>query len=136
MNTELLDTLKALPADPARATELYSQLFDASFIVLVQSGSEQDLGSMLFLTYLSSGGVRELPVFTQKDFILTDLADNAISVEVHGVHLWRRLLDYVKTGECEAAVDPGTPHGIRLNREMVLGMCLKYGDESSAGSDT
>jgi hypothetical protein len=130
MNTELLDTLKALSADPARAIELYSQLYQASFFVLVQTGSEQDLGSMLFLTYQTSDGVRELPVFTQQDFILTDLADDAISVELRGAVLWERLLDIIKPGECEAAVDPDRPHGIRLNREMVLGMCLKYGEKA------
>jgi hypothetical protein len=46
----LLDTLKALPTDPSRVVDLYSQLYAASFLAFVQAGSEANLGSALFLT--------------------------------------------------------------------------------------
>jgi hypothetical protein len=63
MHSDLLDTLKALRTDPARAIDLYRQLYAASFVVLVQAGSEADLRTALFLTCPSRDGVRELPVY-------------------------------------------------------------------------
>jgi hypothetical protein len=50
MNSQLIETLKALPADPTRAIDLYPQLFRASLLVLIQEGSDDSLGSSLFLT--------------------------------------------------------------------------------------
>jgi hypothetical protein len=121
----LLDTLKALPTDPSRAVDLYSQLYAASLIALVQAGSEANLGSALFLTYPTRDKIRELPLFTSREFVLANLPADAVSITVSGSALWPRLLDIVKTGECEAAVDPGQKHGIRLKREMILGMISK-----------
>ena len=122
----LLDTLKALPTDPARAVELYSQLYAASFIVIVQAGTEASLSSALFLTYPTPDDIRELPVFSGREFVLPNLPADAVSVTVAGSALWPRLLSVVKTGECEAAVDPGQTHGIRLRHEMILGMVSQY----------
>lgn len=128
---ELLDTLRTLRSDPSRAVVLYEQLFRASFFVLVKSGSEAHLESHLFLTYPTIDDIRELPVFTLRKFVLEDLAVDAVLVQVDGPRLWFRMLDIVKTGECEVAIDPGQVHGIRLNREMILGMTSAYGPRSS-----
>lgn len=122
MNSDLLNTLKALPTDPSRAVNLYPELYAGSFVVPVQTGSEANLGTALFLTYPTKDGIRELPVFTSLDYVLKNLPDNVVFVTVTGAVLWRRLLDIVKAGECEAAVDPGQSHGIRLRGDMILGM--------------
>lgn len=127
MIDELLDTLKALRSDPGRAVELYEQLYRESFFALVQAGSEDDLQSHMFLNYPTVDGLRELPLFTKREFILHRLADDALSVQISGPQLWPRLLDIVETGKIEAALDPGQPHGIRLTREMILGMTAQYG---------
>ena len=81
---------------------------------------------MEFLTYPSSG-MRELPLFTHPDFVLSLDAPGAVLVHVQGQLLWPRLLDVVKTRECEAAVDPGQAHGVRLTREMIVGMVVTQG---------
>src|SRR4051794_12645006 len=66
----LLDTLKALPTDPSRVIDLYSQLYAASFITLVQAGTEARLSTALFLTYPAQDNIRELPLFTCREFVL------------------------------------------------------------------
>src|SRR5688572_10940439 len=104
---ELLETLKALRSDPSRAIDLYSQLYHAAFFAFVKSGSESTIDVHLFLTYPSSGDVRELPLFTLRDFVLDGLHDDALLVSINGPQLWPRLLEIVETGKCEAAVDPG-----------------------------
>jgi len=124
---ELLKTLKALKSDPSRAVDLYRQLYYAPFFAFVQRGSETTLDAHLFLTYPSSGDVRELPLFTLRDFVLEGLSDEALLININGPKLWVRLLEVIETGKCEAAVDPGQSHGIRLNREMILGMTAQYG---------
>ena len=48
-------------------------------------------------------------------------------VKVGGEEMWPRLLDVVRTGDCEVAVDPGEKHGVRITREMILGMANTYG---------
>ena len=122
----LLETLKALPTDPSRVIDLYSQLYAASLITFVQAGSEANLGSALFLTYPTQDKIRELPLFTGREFVLSSFPAEAVPITVQGSALWPRLLDIVKTGECEAAVNPGQKHGIRLKREMILGMISMY----------
>ena len=128
MTSELLDTLGALRKKPARAVELYEQLYRARFVAVVQRGSEAALESMLFLTYDTKDGVQELPIFTRDEFVLDGLRDDSVRVTLKGPALWPRLLDIVETGRCEIAVDPGQAHGIRMRREMVLGMVSKYGE--------
>jgi hypothetical protein len=122
----LLDTLKALPTDPSRVVDLYSQLYAASFIAFVQAGTEANLGSALFLTYPTQDKIRELPLFTSREFVIPNFPAEAVPITIPGSALWPRLLDIVKTGDCEAAVDPGQEHGIRLKREVILGMILEY----------
>jgi hypothetical protein len=122
----LLETLRALPADPSRVVDLYSQLYAASFIAVVQAGTEASLSSALFLTYPTPDNIRELPVFTCREFVLPNLPAEAVSITVQGSALWPRLLAIVKAGECEAAIDPGQKHGIRLRHDMILGMISEY----------
>lgn len=126
MNPTLVATLKKLKADPTAVLELYPQLYSASFLALVQRDSERSVEPSSFLTYTSSDGVRELPIFTQQEYMLSGMPEAAVIVELNGVVLWRRLLDVIVTGVCEAAVDPGQPHGIRLTREMVLSTVMQH----------
>jgi hypothetical protein len=121
MIDELLDTLRALRADPGRAVGLYEQLYRESFFALVQAQSETDLQAYLFLNYPTADGLRELPLFTKREFVLPRMLVASL-VLINGPQLWPRLLDIVETRKLEAAVDPGQPHGIRLTREMILGM--------------
>ncbi|TAL28573.1 MAG: hypothetical protein EPN97_14475 [Alphaproteobacteria bacterium] len=70
--------------------------------------------------------MRELPIFTDpKHHLVSQLsaqtADSMV-IEAEGKSLWPRMLNIVVTGECEVAVDPGEEHGIRITREMILGM--------------
>ena len=130
MNDSLVETMQALRSEPARAVDLYRELFEGSFIVLVQAGSEASPESMLFLTYPSTGG-QQLPVFTRRDYILADMRGDAIAVSLDGPVLWPRLLEVIGPETCTVEVDPGQPHGIRLLRNMVLGMVAKYGEVPS-----
>ena len=130
MTDDLVVTLKALSKDPSRAIDLYGQLYSASFFAIVKSGSEHSLSSSLFLTYPSVDEIRELPVFTLQEYVLADIPQETTRIHVDGPHLWGRMLDIVETGKCEVAVDPGQVHGIRLNREMILGMVSKYGAQA------
>jgi hypothetical protein len=128
-NAELLRLLKAFRADPPLVVQLYESLLFGRFWVLAQQPT--DISRMLFLTYPSAGGVRELPVFTAADrLLLTKLAteSGAISIEVDGISLWPRLLEIVKTGETEAAVDAGESYAIRINSQMILMMLRVHGD--------
>jgi SseB protein N-terminal domain len=120
--------LKALPVDPARVVDLYPQLYTGSFLVLVQAGTEADLGTALFLICPSTDGMRELPVFTSRDYVLENLPADAVLVGVRGDALWPRLLlELVSAEACQVAVDPGQSHGIRLPENMILGMINAYG---------
>ena len=128
MNKALIETLQALPTDSSRVVDLYSQLYGGSYLVPVQAGSETSLETALFLIYPTPDGIRELPIFTSRDYVLNNLPDNALFTTVRGADLWPRLLDVVKsTGNCEVAVDPGQSHGIRLSVSMILGMISSYG---------
>lgn len=78
--------------------------------------------------------MRELPAFTNQDRkLLAELASQLADVEilqVDGKRLWTRMLDIVKTSVYEVAIDPGESHGIRLTKEMILGMVNKYGSNA------
>lgn len=131
MNESLIHTLRELKADPTVAIRLYEELFSSAFYALVRVGTGSSLTSMVFLTYDTIDGVRELPVFTEEEFILRDLSDEAEHVLINGVELWSRLSDVVETGKCEVGVDAGQSHGIRLNKEMLLGMLAMYGAKNT-----
>jgi len=130
MNAALLETLRALRSEPSRAIDLYRELYEGSFIVLFQAGTEGNPASMLFLTY-PSDGVQELPVFTRREYLLTGMLSDSIPVPIEGPALWPRLLEIIGPETCGVEVDPCQPHGIRLRRDMVLGMVAKYGEVHS-----
>lgn len=136
MHSDLLDTLNTLPTDPARVVDLYRQLYAASLMVLVQAGSvsETDLKTALFLTYPSHDGVRELPVFTSRDYLFENIHPDAVFVTANGNALWPRLLGLMRDWQLKpeqanlaVAVDPGQAHGIRLGENMILGMIRGHG---------
>ena len=126
MAATLLQSLTALPSDPRQVLDLYSQLYAASFLVPVQTGSEADLLTARFLTYATNDGVRELPIFTAERFLLKDLVADAVFAHAAGDLLWPRMLDIVVDDECQVAVDPLQSHSIRLTRAMILGMVAEY----------
>jgi hypothetical protein len=94
---------------------------------------------MAFLTYPAEDRVRELPAFTSANrTLLSQLQHNCDGVaclEVRGEDMWPRMLDIIQTGHCEVAVDPGEQHGVRITREMILGMVNTYGRKDPRPSD-
>ena len=126
MASPLLDTVVALRRDPTRVVVLYAQLYASRFFVQVQAGSEADIRSALFLTYDTRDNIKELPIYTSLEAVLPGVPSDAVTISVDGPTLWPRLLNVIQTGQCEAAVDPGAPHAIRVTREMILGMVRQY----------
>jgi hypothetical protein len=127
MNADLVRTLKALPTEPARVVDLYPQLYAGTFVAPVQAGSEGDLGTAAFWIYPSTDGARELPIFTSRGSLLENVPADTVLVTVKGEALWPRLLELVRAEQCEVAVDPGQSHGIRMSKEVILGMISAYG---------
>jgi hypothetical protein len=124
MQDALLKSLQTLRSDPTVVPQLYEQLATAELFAFVGAGTQSDVTGMAFLTYPTVDGIRELPLFTRRELALTLDVPEAILVSIPGKVLWPRLLDIVRTGECEAAVNPLQPHGVRLTREMVLGIAI------------
>ncbi|MEZ0260489.1 MAG: SseB family protein [Alphaproteobacteria bacterium] len=131
INHELIKTLEGLKNDPSLALALYQQLFFGHFWVIIP----QSTGDVLdggFLTYDGAGNIRELPFFTSPErHLLSQLhsqQNDSTIVEVEGKVLWPKMLDIVSRGELEVAVDPGEAHGIRITREMILGMVKLHGN--------
>jgi hypothetical protein len=122
MNADLIDTLKALPNDPSRAVDLYPQLYAGTFLLPVKASSEASLGTALFLTYPCADGLRELPLFTSKEFVLKNLPEDVVFITASGTDLWQKLIEVLKPGGVAVAVDPGQTHGIRLHENMILGI--------------
>jgi hypothetical protein len=127
MTKTLIDTLKGLKADPSLVLQLYGQLFEATFYLLVRKGTETSLDKAEFLTYDTQDNIRELPLFTTDKFLIDNLLVDALAIQVGGQSLWLRLLGIIETGKCEVAINPGQTHGIRLTKEMIIGMIEKYG---------
>jgi hypothetical protein len=133
MNEQLLTILKELQSNPAVVVDLYQQLFQGRYWALIAQPS-MELSSMAFLTYTSSGGVRELPLFTDPSRgLIAKLASTTpipAVVELGGQAMWSRMLDVVPDKQTQVAIDPGETYGIRLTREMILGMIGKYGENT------
>jgi hypothetical protein len=126
MTKTLLEILKGLPYDPSLAVELYKQLYESMFIALIDQGTENNINTMAFLTYPTEDGTRELQIFTDSSYVLELDKEKSCTVEIPGHLLWPRLLQIIESEVCEVAVDPGQEHGIRLNKNMILGMVSKY----------
>jgi type III secretion system (T3SS) SseB-like protein len=129
MNEELAKSLEALRRDPAVVVTLYRQLFDAILIALV-ADANVSLREIAFLTYPTGDGIAEVPVFTNHERPLLrqlEKENGATRLEISGSELWPKLLDFVQSGECEIAVDPGEHHSIAINRELLLGIVKTKG---------
>ncbi len=127
MNERLISILNSLKSDPSVVVILYEEIFNSTFFAIIQKGTESSLNRMKFLTYPTSDEVRELPIFSSKDFLLPDLTEDSSIIELYGQSFWEQMLEIIETGKCEIAINPGQPHGIRLTKEMIQGMILKYG---------
>jgi hypothetical protein len=62
------------------------------------------------MTYTSTDGVRELPIFTSRDYLFEPPAD-AVLITVRGEALWPRLLELVKPASAKllSIPDRATP---------------------------
>jgi hypothetical protein len=125
MNERIIQILKNIQTDKRYVIQL-EELYKAKFLTLIRAGSEKELASMEFLTYPTEDNIAELPIFTAKEFLLHFASIKSIMVELEGEKLWRRLLEIVQSGTLEVAIDPGQNHGIRINKEMILGMISMY----------
>jgi len=116
------------------AVILYEPLFHGRFSALV-SDSTAEIADLSFLTYPSTSAVQELPIFTSTDRRLIGELQQAVPtaqlLTLDGPALWPRILDAIQSGDSQAAVDPGEPHGIRLTQQMILGMIQMYGTQDS-----
>jgi len=126
MNESVILVLKNLQKDSSYVVQLYEELYKAKFLTLARPGSEKDLESMEFLTYPTADKISELPIFTSKEFLIDFSSVQPLAIELEGDKLWSKLLEIVETGNLEIAVDPGQNHGIRLTKEMILGMISMY----------
>jgi hypothetical protein len=131
MTDRLLEILSGLPENPSLVIELYEEVFKSSFFTFVRKGTEERWNTIEFLTYDTKDHVRELPLFTQEQFVLLDQPADSHLVEIGGQELWEKLLTIIETGRCEVAIDPIQTHGIRLTKEMIQGMLSKYGATST-----
>jgi hypothetical protein len=128
-NAELVRLLQGLRDDPTLVVQLNESLFFARFCVL--AAKPAPIEQLSLLTYQSHDGITELPVFTSPDRAACRkmvAQSGATPVEVEGIALWPRLLEITKTGNCEAAIDVGEPHGIRFPFSMILTMVRLHGD--------
>ena len=80
MNLALLKTLKDLIGDPSCVVDLYPQLYSGMFIVVVQKGSGDSINTMHFLTYPCKDKTRELPIFTNSEFVIKNLPNDVALV--------------------------------------------------------
>ena len=127
MNHRLKEILSGLATNPSLVVDLYEELFNGSYFGFVRKGTEERWNTIEFLTYDSKDHIRELPLFTQIDSVFPDQPADSHLVEISGQELWEKLLTIVETGKCEVAIDPSQAQGIRLTKEMILGMISKYG---------
>jgi hypothetical protein len=131
MNDDLLKTLHGLRQDRTLAIVLYEQLFKGRFWALIQK-PVVSLEKMFFLNYPTPDDKRELPIFTADNrkllLQLTSQFPDSVVVGTEGGNLWPRLLDVVSNvTNCDVAVDAGEQYGIRMTKEMILGMISIYG---------
>jgi SseB protein N-terminal domain len=131
VNDDLVESLIILKRDPTIVVRLYEQVFRGRFFALVADPAAP-ISSIAFLSYPSANGIRCIPLFTSVSRrLLSELkteAGNPRAVEFDGPLLWSRMLEIIRTGGCEVELDPGESHGIRLTKEMILGMVSTYGD--------
>jgi hypothetical protein len=66
------------------------------------------------------------PFLRSAILLLENIPVDTVVVTVKGEALWPRLLELVRAEQCEVAVDPGQSHGIRVSKEMILGMISTY----------
>ncbi len=126
-DSSLPTALKGLQADPALPLRLYKPLCQAHRSVLVQSGSEQTLDASMFLTSECLDGARELPFITSPVFVLPDMPEDSILIDLEAPSLWNRLVDAADSKKCNVEVDPGLLHGIRMGWVLILGMTTRFG---------
>jgi SseB protein N-terminal domain len=119
---DLAAVLRQMKQNSAFALDVYRGLGVANLIALVRAGTEREVAGMEFLTYPAADGMRELPLFTSAQFVIAFPGEDTVQATVTAADLWPRMVDLVENGVCEVAVDPGQDHGIRLRKEMVLGI--------------
>ena len=128
MNQQLVDKLKELLKDPTIALEIYEQLFNADLIALVFDPKATH-DRLSFLTYETTDGLCGLPVFTSNQTVLLsslEAESTAKRLTLNGHQLWPILLKQAEDINCQIEIDAGEDYGIRLSKEMLLGMIAMY----------
>lgn len=130
MSETLTRTLQDLITDKTVVVRLYEEIFVSRFFTLIKTGPNDRWDKVSFLAYETTDKISAIPLFTDESFIFGSYPDTATKVEIWGQPLWEKLLTIVETGKCEIEIDPGQPHGIRLTKEILLGMIAQYGINS------
>lgn len=127
MQHSLIEILIELKTNPSVVVELYEKIFCSKFLAIVRKETEDNLNVTEFSSYETRDGIFEIPLFTENKFIFENFADDAIVAEFGGLALWKRLLEILENKNIQIAINPGQSHGIRLTKEMILGMVNVYG---------
>lgn len=126
MPENLLQTLYDLINDKTVVVRLYQEIFSSNFFTLIKAGTNDTWDKILFCVYDTADEITAIPLFTKEEFIFENYPEDAVRIEIWGQPFWEKLLTIVETGKCEIEIDPGQPHGIRLNKEILLGMVGQY----------
>lgn len=127
MSETLIQTLRELITDKTVVVRLYQEVFYSRFFTFIKGGEIDTWDNIFFCIYDTSDKITAIPLFTNEEFAFDIYSENAVRVEIWGQPFWEKLLTIVETGNCEIEIDPGQPHGIRINKEMLLGMVAQYG---------
>ena len=122
--TEILIELKT---NPIVVLKLYEKLFGANLFAIIRKGTETNLNICEFSSYETPDEIYEIPLFTENKFLFESFSEDAIVIEFCGLLLWQRLIQILENKNIRIAINPGQTHGIRLTKEMVLGMVNVYG---------
>lgn len=123
--TAVEQLLTRLRRDPTAVIELYPALLKISYWVLISPHSSDSLAEAQFLTYPCPDRIFELPAFTAADNPILIRLKRDTGAEVicfAAIPFLERMKDIVETGKTELAINPGTEHGIRINRAILLGL--------------
>ena len=107
--------------DPTLWTEIYSAFSEENFWVLVDP-SDLRLEFLKFLSYPSTDGVHEIPLFLSlEDPGLIRLIEqtSAEAMHIDSPNILKVAQDIVETGKIELAVIFGE-YGFRINRNILL----------------
>jgi hypothetical protein len=136
MTNVLTDTLNRLKTNPTLVIELYEQIFNAKFFTVVRKGSEEyPFGDMQLAIYNAPDGVNEFFLFTEEKLVPAILLEQNSIIKVFGQSFWSKIYLMMVKAKFQVTINPIGVNGIRLTKEMILGMIGQYGTIETAFND-